>query len=126
MNNINLYVRAIRAICKPSRKSIAPTCEPPLRIIIQPKKIMKLGDVELDREPDFQLESKVRVRKKIRNDGTFPGKRVGETLANKGDEGYIISIGTYLQTAYIYSVHFLETNNVVGCLGKELELVSEN
>ncbi len=87
---------------------------------------MKLGEVELHREPDFKLEAKVRVRRKIRNDGTFPGKQVGETLANKGDEGYIISIGTYLQTAYIYSVHFLETNNVVGCLGKELELVSEN
>lgn len=87
---------------------------------------MKLGDVEIDEEPEFKLESKVRVRKKIRNDGTFPGKDIGETLANKGDEGYIISIGTYLQTAYIYSVHFLETNNIVGCLGKELELVSEN
>jgi nitrogen fixation protein NifZ len=87
---------------------------------------MKLGDVEIDEEPEFELESKVRVRKKIRNDGTFPGKDIGETLANKGDEGYIISIGTYLQTAYIYSVHFLETNNIVGCLGKELELVSEN
>jgi nitrogen fixation protein NifZ len=87
---------------------------------------MKLGDVEIDEEPEFELESKVRVRKKIRNDGTFPGKDIGETLANKGDEGYIISIGTYLQTAYIYSVHFLETNNIVGCLGKELELVSDN
>lgn len=84
---------------------------------------MKLGDIELDREPTFDLESKVRVLKKIRNDGTFPGKRLGETLANKGDEGYIISIGTYLQTAYIYSVHFLETGVIVGCLGKELELV---
>lgn len=87
---------------------------------------MKLGDVELDQEPTFELDSKVRVRKKIRNDGTFPGKQIGETLANKGDEGYIISIGTYLQTAYIYSVHFLENGNVVGCLGKELELVAEN
>ena len=87
---------------------------------------MKLGEVELDQEPAFKLESKVRVRKKIRNDGTFPGKQIGETLAHKGDEGYIISIGTYLQTAYIYSVHFLETNNVVGCLGKELELISKN
>lgn len=87
---------------------------------------MKLGEVELDQEPSFELETKVRVRKKIRNDGTFPGKQIGETLANKGDEGYIISIGTYLQTAYIYSVHFLENGNVVGCLGKELELVTEN
>lgn len=87
---------------------------------------MKLGEVELDQEPSFELDTKVRVRKKIRNDGTFPGKQIGETLANKGDEGYIISIGTYLQTAYIYSVHFLENGNVVGCLGKELELVTEN
>ena len=87
---------------------------------------MKLGDVELDQEPAFDLDCKVRVRKKIRNDGTFPGKEIGETLANKGDEGYIISIGTYLQTAYIYSVHFIETGNVVGCLGKELELAIEN
>ena len=87
---------------------------------------MKLGEVELDQEPTFQLETKVRVKKKIRNDGTFPGRQIGETLANKGDEGYIISIGTYLQTAYIYSVHFLENGNVVGCLGKELELVAES
>ncbi len=87
---------------------------------------MKLGEVELDQEPAFELDTKVRVLKKIRNDGTFPGKQIGETLANKGDEGYIISIGTYLQTAYIYSVHFLENGNVVGCLGKELELVTEN
>ena len=87
---------------------------------------MKLGDIEIDQEPTFALESKVRVRKKIRNDGTFPGRQIGEVLANKGDEGYIISIGTYLQTAYIYSVHFLETGNVVGCLGKELELATDN
>ena len=87
---------------------------------------MKLGEVELDQEPTFQLETKVRVKKKIRNDGTFPGRQIGETLANKGDEGYIISIGTYLQTAYIYSVHFLENGNIVGCLGKELELVAES
>ncbi|MFP4007229.1 MAG: nitrogen fixation protein NifZ [Spirulinaceae cyanobacterium] len=86
---------------------------------------MKLGEIELDREPDFDLDCKVRVCRKIRNDGTFPGKQVGETLADKGDEGYIISIGTYLQTAYIYAVHFLETGNVVGCLSKELELVGE-
>lgn len=86
---------------------------------------MKLGDIELDKEPIFNLESKVRVLKKIRNDGTFPGKKLGEILANQGDEGYIISIGTYLQTAYIYSVHFLETGIVVGCLSRELELVLE-
>lgn len=87
---------------------------------------MKLGEIELDREPAFELDSKVRVTQKIRNDGTFPGKQLGEVLANKGDEGYVISIGTYLQTAYIYSVHFIEAGAIVGCLGKELELVTEN
>lgn len=84
---------------------------------------MRLGEVELDEPPKFDINQKVRLRKLIRNDGTFPGKEVGAHLAKKGDVGYIIGIGTYLQTAYIYSVHFLETNYVVGCLGKELELV---
>jgi nitrogen fixation protein NifZ len=84
---------------------------------------MGLGEVELDEPPKFDINQKVRLRKLIRNDGTFPGKEVGAHLAKKGDVGYIIGIGTYLQTAYIYSVHFLETNYVVGCLGKELELV---
>lgn len=89
------------------------------------EKAMKLDEVELDREPDFDLECKVRVRKNIKNDGTFPGKEIGERLVNKGEEGYIIGIGTFLQTAYIYSVHFLDSGNVVGCLAKELERVSD-
>lgn len=86
---------------------------------------MKLGDPELHLPPQYDLEQKVRVRKLIRNDGTYPGETVGTPLVQKGEEGYIIGIGTYLQTAYIYSVHFLETNRVVGCLGKELELVDD-
>jgi nitrogen fixation protein NifZ len=86
---------------------------------------MKLGDPELHLPPTFDLDQKVRVRKLIRNDGTFPGEQVGAHLAKKGDEGYVIGIGTFLQTSYIYSVHFLETNRVVGCLGKELEFVEE-
>jgi len=45
---------------------------------------------------------------------------------NKGDIGYIASIGTYLQTSYIYAVHFLETGFVVGCMKKELESVEES
>ncbi|QDZ38842.1 nitrogen fixation protein NifZ [Euhalothece natronophila Z-M001] len=82
---------------------------------------MKLDEVELNREPDFELDSKVKLRKNIRNDGTFPGAEVGETIAKKGEEGYVIGVGTFLQTAYVYSIHFLSTGKVVGCLGKELE-----
>lgn len=84
---------------------------------------MKLSeDIEIDGPPAFDMGDRVQVRKLIRNDGTFPGKPVGFHLAKKGDIGYVIGIGTYLQRAYIYSVHFLETNYVVGCLNKELEL----
>ncbi|MGF1517383.1 MAG: nitrogen fixation protein NifZ [Nodosilinea sp.] len=82
-------------------------------------------EIELDSPPVFEMGDRVRVRKLIRNDGTFPGKEVGFHLAQKDDIGYIIGIGTYLQRAYIYSVHFLETNYVVGCLRKELELTED-
>lgn len=87
---------------------------------------MPLGEMELDDAPAFDLEQKVRTRKVIRNDGTFPGKDIGFHLAKKGDVGYIVGIGTYLQTSYIYSVHFVEKGYVVGCLRKELEAVEDS
>ena len=86
---------------------------------------MKLGDPELHLPPTFDLDQKVRVLKKIRNDGTYPGEPTGKPLVEQGEEGYIIGIGTYLQNSYIYSVHFLETNRIVGCLGRELELAED-
>ncbi|EAZ92886.1 nitrogen fixation protein NifZ [Crocosphaera chwakensis] len=78
------------------------------------------GEIELNDPPAFEMEAKVRLRRMIRNDGTFPGKEVGETLAKKGDVGYVVGIGTYLQSYYIYAVHFLEKGYVVGCRRKEL------
>ncbi|MGF1568567.1 MAG: nitrogen fixation protein NifZ [Nodosilinea sp.] len=88
---------------------------------------MKLSeDVELDSPPIFDMGQRVRCRKVLRNDGTFPGKDIGFHLAKKGDIGYIVGIGTYLQRAYIYSVHFLDSNFVVGCLSKELERMDED
>ena len=86
---------------------------------------MKLDEMELNDPPVFDLGQKVRVRKLIRNDGTFPGQDVGATLAKKGDVGYVVSIGTFLQTSYIYAVHFMNTGNVVGCLKRELEIFEE-
>lgn len=80
-------------------------------------------ELELDLPPTFEIEQKVRVRKLIRNDGTFPGQPVGATLAKKGDVGYVVSIGTYLQSYYIYAVHFIDNGFIVGCRKKELELV---
>lgn len=84
---------------------------------------MRLSEeIEIDSPPQFEMGNRVRVCKLIRNDGTFPGKDIGEILAKKGDIGYVVGFGTYLQRSYIYSVHFLESNFVVGCLGRELDL----
>lgn len=82
---------------------------------------MQSDEIEIDSPPLFEIGQKVRVKKLIRNDGTFPGKDIGETLAKKGEVGYVVSIGTFLQTSYIYAVHFLHSGYVVGCRKKELE-----
>lgn len=82
-------------------------------------------EMELDAPPIFEMGEKVRLRKLIKNDGTFPGQDIGVVLAKKGDTGYVVSIGTYLQRSYIYAVHFLDTGFVIGCRRKELESVEE-
>jgi nitrogen fixation protein NifZ len=77
--------------------------------------------IEIDFAPTFDIGTKVRTRKLIRNDGTFPGQDVGVTLAKKGEVGYVVSIGTFLQMYYIYAVHFINSGYVIGCRTKELE-----
>jgi nitrogen fixation protein NifZ len=79
--------------------------------------------VELDAPPAFDYGDKVRALKVIRNDGTFPGKDIGEVLVGKGDVGYVASIGSFLQQFYIYGVHFHERGYTVGCRRRELEPV---
>lgn len=86
---------------------------------------MQPDELELDLPPAFEIGQKVRLRKLIKNDGTFPGQEIGAVLAKKGDIGYIASIGTFLQNSYIYAVHFMETGFIVGCRKKELEAVEE-
>lgn len=86
---------------------------------------MQTDEIEIDFPPVFDIGQKVRSCKLIRNDGTFPGKEIGETLAKKGDIGYVVSIGTFLQSSYIYAVHFMTTGYIVGCRKKELELAEE-
>ncbi|BAZ31206.1 NifZ family protein [Cylindrospermum sp. NIES-4074] len=87
---------------------------------------MQRDELELDLPPAFEIGQKVRIRKLIKNDGTFPGQEIGAVLAKKGEIGYVASIGTYLQSSYIYAVHFLNTGFVVGCKKKEIEAVEEN
>jgi nitrogen fixation protein NifZ len=77
--------------------------------------------IEIDGPPDFWYGQKVRARRAVKNDGTFPGREIGEVLVKKGDVGYVASIGTFLQQFYIYGVDFIERGCVVGMKGRELE-----
>jgi nitrogen fixation protein NifZ len=78
--------------------------------------------VELSAPPHFGFGEKVKAKRTIRNDGTYAGKEIGEILAKKGEIGYVVSIGTFLQQFYIYGVEFLDSGNRVGMKRKELEL----
>ncbi|MCP3392422.1 nitrogen fixation protein NifZ [Bradyrhizobium sp. CCGB12] len=79
--------------------------------------------VELSGPPAFNFGEKVRARWTIRNDGTFHGKEIGDVLAKKGDVGYVVSIGTFLQQFYIYGVDFVESGNRVGMKRNELDRI---
>ena len=61
----------------------------------------------------------------VSSDGTFPGREIGDILVKKGDEGYVTSIGTFLQQFYIYGVDFVVHGYRVGMKGRELEPVEE-
>ncbi len=81
--------------------------------------------VELSGPPRFEYGQKVRSRKTVRNDGTFPGREIGDILVKKGDEGYVTSIGTFLQQFYIYGIDFYAYGYRVGMKGRELEPVED-
>lgn len=75
--------------------------------------------------PRWDEGDTVRVRRNVRNDGTFPGTEVGELLVRRGSVGYVRAIGTFLQDQIIYSVHFLNEARVVGCREEELLDIDE-
>ena len=79
--------------------------------------------VELSEPPYFSFGEKVKAKRTIRNDGTYAGKEIGAVLAKKGEEGYVVSIGTFLQQFYIYGVEFVDSGNRVGMKRKELDPV---
>ena len=84
---------------------------------------MPSDELELDLPPIYDLGDKVKIISEIKNDGTYPGKKLGEVLIDIGEVGYVISIGTYLQRAYIYAIRFMEKDIVIGCRKHELELI---
>ncbi len=79
--------------------------------------------IEIDGLPVFKAGDKVRASCQVRNDGTFPGRRIGDPLIAAGETGYVRGIGTFLQRFFIYEVDFLERGIVVGMRAKELEAV---
>ncbi len=81
--------------------------------------------VEINDAPFFYYGDKVRARRTIKNDGTFPGRDIGDILCRKGEEGVVVSIGTFLQQFYIYGVEFIASGHRVGMKLKELEPLEE-
>lgn len=77
--------------------------------------------VEITQPPFFSYGDKVKAKRNVRNDGTYAGKEIGDLLCKKGEVGYVVSIGTFLQQFYIYGIEFMESGNRVGMKLKELE-----
>lgn len=75
--------------------------------------------------PRFEYGDDVRVIRNVRNDGTFPGKEVGELLVRRGSVGHVHDVGTYLQDQLIYRVYFMESGRMIGCREEELVAASE-
>jgi nitrogen fixation protein NifZ len=82
---------------------------------------MESDVIELDGPPKFEPGQKVRSTKVVKNDGTFPGRDIGEVLVGKGDIGYVRDVGTFLQRFYIYAVEFVDRGAVVGMKARELK-----
>lgn len=81
--------------------------------------------IEVASPPRFRMGERVISRTVIRNDGTYNGKDIGEVLVNKGEIGFVTSIGTFLQQFYIYAVEFVESQHRVGMRAKELCTLDE-
>ncbi|MBZ8141318.1 nitrogen fixation protein NifZ [Rubrivivax gelatinosus] len=77
-------------------------------------------EVELALPPRFEIGERVLARSVVRNDGTFQGRDIGEVLVERGEVGYVRSVGTFLQQYYIYAVEFVRHGHQVGMRAKEL------
>jgi nitrogen fixation protein NifZ len=76
--------------------------------------------IEIDLPPRFEMGERVISRSVVRNDGTYNGRDIGEVLVQRGEVGYVRSIGTFLQQFYIYAVEFPGSGHQVGMRAKEL------
>jgi nitrogen fixation protein NifZ len=76
--------------------------------------------------PKYRFGQRVRLIKDIRNDGTFPFAKVGDTLMKAGEEGYIKDMGDFLQVIRVYEVEFIAHGIVYGCREEELMSAEES
>jgi nitrogen fixation protein NifZ len=76
--------------------------------------------IEINLPPRFEMGERVISRSVVRNDGTYNGRDIGEVLVQRGEVGFVRSIGTFLQQFYIYAVEFPATGHQVGMRAKEL------
>ena len=81
--------------------------------------------VEIFAAPLFRPGEKVRSIKHVKNDGTYPGREIGDNLVRKGDIGYVRDIGVFLQQFYIYAVEFVDRAVIVGMRGRELARIDD-
>lgn len=77
-------------------------------------------------KPRFNFGDHVRVTRNVRNDGTFPGREVGELLLKRGSDGFVRDVGSFLQDQIIYSVDFIDYGYRVGCRQEELVSADED
>lgn len=75
--------------------------------------------------PEYDFGDVVRLTRNVRNDGTYPGKEIGDILVKRGSTGHVLSVGTFLQDQLIYTVHFMDSDVKVGCRGEELIPIDE-
>lgn len=81
--------------------------------------------IEIARAPRFDIGDKVRACLPVRNDGTYPGSRIGDFLIEAGEIGYVASIGEFLQRYYIYGVDFFARGRIVGMREHEIEDIED-
>jgi nitrogen fixation protein NifZ len=76
--------------------------------------------VEINLPPRFEMGERVVSRSLVRNDGTYNGMDIGVVLVQRGEVGFVRSIGTFLQQFYIYAVEFPGSGHQVGMRAREL------
>ncbi|TCU04043.1 nitrogen fixation protein NifZ [Rhizobium sullae] len=82
--------------------------------------LLREQEVEIRERPRFTPGERVRAASQVRNDGSYPGKDIGENLVRRGDEGVVRDVGTFLQQFYIYAVEWVDRGSIVGMRAYEI------